>query len=104
MRAGRKFAGIGQLGLVLAGFVFLLIWMMKLIFRLYASELGNATTISAPGWLWKWGATCVIISWSWMLLTCWSLIRQARADEAEARRNLPPKLADLPPQNPENRQ
>lgn len=102
LRAGRLIAGIGQLGFVLAGFFLLLDWMLKIIHHIFEAELGTATTIGAPGWLWKWGTICVGISWSWMLITCWSLMRQAKADEKRSRQNIPPKLSELPPKAPEN--
>ena len=102
LRAGRLVAGVGQLGFVLAGFFMLLTWMLKFIYRMFAMELGETPSASPPDWLLKWGAICVGISWAWMLITCWSLMRQAKADEMNARKNVPPKLTDLPGKNSDN--
>ena len=104
LRAGRLVAGIGQLGFVLTGFVLMLTWMLKFFHRIFEMELGEAVSPSPAGWLWKWGAICVGVSWTWMLITCFRLIQQAKVDEQKARENIPPKLADLPSNTTESDQ
>jgi hypothetical protein len=60
------------------------------------SELGNDVPPPPAGWLWKWGIICIVISCIWTIYTCISMMREARANEAETRKNPPPVLSDLP--------
>lgn len=101
LRSGRIFAGVCQLGSLLAGAVLLCLWTIELGKRIIGMERGG-TTVHPAGWLWKWGTICVVISWSWMLMSCVSMVRQAKAQEAKDSQNLPPRLADLPKKNSEN--
>jgi len=101
LRAGRIFSGICQLGFVLIGIGLLCTWTVEQCYEIFLSGMGE--TASPPaGWLWKLGAACVAASWSWMLISCASLMRQAKADEIKNRQNLPPRLADLPKKKPED--
>jgi len=95
LRAGRIFAGLSQLALVLGGAFLICAWFVEKSYQIFESGMGEATSPPA-GWLWKWGTICVGISWSWMLITCASLMRQAKADEDKNPKNIPPRLADLP--------
>jgi hypothetical protein len=92
LRAGRIFSGISQLATAFAGFFLLLDWMLKWIYRVFQSQIGDALSPAPPDWLWKSGVACFVISYSWTLISCVSLMRQAKADES----NIPPKLSDLP--------
>ena len=102
LKAGRIFAGISQLLTVFAGFFLCLAWMFKWLARVIQAQIGETLPAQPAGWLWKWGAACFIVSYSWMLFSCVSLMRQAKADEDTHRQNLPPRLADLPKKSPEN--
>jgi hypothetical protein len=46
--------------------------------------------------MWQWGIVLYVVSVIWTIATGVSMVREARAHEAEVRRNTPPKLADLP--------
>ncbi|HUA66919.1 MAG TPA: hypothetical protein VMA13_00095, partial [Candidatus Saccharimonadales bacterium] len=98
LKAGRIFAGLCQLIIVFTGFFLFLAWMLEWIYRIIQAEMGE-TLLTPAGWMWKWGALCFCVSWSWMLLTCVSLMRQAKAAAEQNRQNVPPRLADLPKKN-----
>jgi hypothetical protein len=95
-KGGRKIAGFGEM-LILAVSLFLLgIWFLKWMNRIVQSEFGDMLPPVPPNWLWQWGIGLYVVSLVWTILTGISMIREARAYEAEVRRNTPPKLADLP--------
>jgi len=96
LKAGRKFAGIGEMIIVFAGLFLLFVWMLKWMNRVVQSELGNDLPPLPAASLWKWGLICIAISSIWTVITCISLIRDARACEAENGKNAPPRLSDLP--------
>jgi hypothetical protein len=100
LKAGRIFAGVCQLVCVFGGFLLLCAWMIGWIYRIFQAEIGDAVLFNPPGWLWKWGIAGFAISYAWMLMTCVSLMRQARAEEKRNRQNVPPRLADLPGKPP----
>ena len=102
LKAGRIFAGISQLLTVFAGFFLCLAWMFEWIYRIFQAQQGETLSPRPAGWLWKWGVACFIVSYSWMLVSCVSLMRQAKADEDKGRQNLPPRLADLPKKDSEH--
>jgi hypothetical protein len=93
LKAGRRFAGIAQLVTVFAGFFLLLAWMFIWIYRIYQSQIGETVLPPPPAWLWQFGLAGFIVSYVWMLLTCASLMRQARANENKIPRAVPPKLS-----------
>ena len=98
LRAGRIFSGICQLGSLLIGAILLCAWTVEQCYQIFQTGMGE--TVSPPaGWLWKWGVVCVAISWSWMLISCVSLMQQAKAEEETISKNVPPRLADLPKKN-----
>lgn len=101
LKAGRIFAGVSQLLTVFVGFFLLLTWMFKWIYRVFQAQVGETLSPQPAGWLWKWGVACFIVSYSWMLFTCVSLMRQAKVED-KAPANVPPRLADLPKKNSEN--
>ena len=103
LRAGRIFAGVGQLLFNFAGLFLIGAWLFKWIYGLFLADLGQPSPPSPAGWLWKWGAASIAISWTWMLITCANLIRQAKAEESRNSRSIPPRLADLPKNNSEQR-
>ncbi len=102
LKAGRSFAGAGQVLFNFAGLFLIGAWMYQWIHRIFQAQLGETVLINPDGWLWKWGAVSIGISWTWMLITCASLMRQAKAEEDKNRQNIPPRLADLPKKNSEN--
>jgi hypothetical protein len=95
-KAGRKFAGFGEM-FTLAACLFLLgIWSFDYMNRIIQSEMGETVPPVPPNSLWQWGICLYVISEVWTILTGVSMVREARAYEAEVRRNTPPKLAELP--------
>lgn len=95
LKAGRVFAGIGQLITVFGGFFLLCAWMLKWIYRVFQAEIGEPLSPQPANWLWEWGVAGFVISYSWMLITCAYLMRQAKTNEEKNRQNVPPRLADL---------
>jgi hypothetical protein len=91
LKGGRRLAGVSQLIIVFAGFFLLLAWMMKWFFRIVDSEIGDALPPVPATWLWMAGVICFGVSLAWMSLTCVSLVREAKKNEAT--RNIPPKLS-----------
>jgi hypothetical protein len=100
LKAGRIFAGVCQLVTVFAGFFLICAWMLKWIYRIFQAEIGAPLSPQPAGWLWEWGVAGFVISYSWMLITCVSLMRQAKANEDKSCQNVPPKLSDLPGKPP----
>ncbi len=95
-KAGRKVAGFGEMFILCAGLALLAIWFFDYINRVAQSGMGETLPPVPPGWLWQWGLGLYSVSVIWTVVTCVSMIREAKANEAEARRNTPPKLADSP--------
>jgi hypothetical protein len=95
-KAGRKIAGFGEM-LILAASIFLLgIWLFAWMNRIFQSEIGDTLPPIPANWLWQWGLGLYAVSLAWTIVTAVSVIREAKAYEAEVRRNTPPVLADLP--------
>jgi hypothetical protein len=94
LKAGRIFAGICQLVSVFAGFFLMCAWIIEWCHRIFQAQVGEPVSKNSIGWLLEWGIACFVISYGWMLLTCWSLMRQAKANEEKNRQNVPPRLAD----------
>jgi len=100
LKAGRRFTGISQLVTVFGGFFLLLAWMLKWIYRIFQAQIGETLSPPPAAWLWQLGIAGFAISYVWMLLTCASLMRQARAQENETAKTVPPRLADMPGKPP----
>jgi hypothetical protein len=96
LKAGRRLAGLGEMIIVIVGLLLLGAWFLQWMNRVVQSEIDDALPPIPPAWFWKGGVGCCIVSWVWTIITCVSLMREARAQEAENRRNTPPKLDDLP--------
>jgi hypothetical protein len=96
LKAGRIFAGLGELAIVVTGLVMLAAWFFEWMNRIVQSEIGDSLPPVPPAWLWQGGVISCVISWVWTIITCVSLMREARAYEAEVRRNTPPVLAEIP--------
>jgi hypothetical protein len=100
LKAGRIFAGVCQLVTAFGGFFLFLAWMFKWIYRIFQAQLGETVSPPPSDWLWEWGIAGFVVSYSWMLGTCVSLMRQAKANEEKTCQNVPPKLSDLPDKPP----
>lgn len=96
-KAGRTVTGFGELFVLVAGIVLLAIWFFEYMNRIFQSELGDDILPPIPAnWLWQWGLGLYVVSVIWTVGTCVSMVREARAHEAEMLRNAPPKPGDLP--------
>jgi len=102
LKAGRIVAGVCQLVTVFGGFFLCLAWMLEWIDRVIQSAIGETVPPAPADWMWKVGIAGFVISYSWMLITCVSLMREAKANEKKIRQNIPPRLADLPESNSGN--
>jgi hypothetical protein len=94
-KAGRKVAGFGEMFILVVCLFLLGLWFLKYMNRIFQSEVGDTLPPIPPNWLWQWGIGLYVVSLVWTIVTSVSVIREARAYEAEACRNTPPKLADL---------
>jgi hypothetical protein len=92
LKAGRPFAGVGEMIIVFSGLALLGTWMFEWMRRIYQSQLGDPLSPLPSAWLWKWGIGLVGLSCVWTIITCISLMREAKAYE----KNLPSRLSDLP--------
>ena len=95
-KAGRKVAGIGELVIVIAGLLLIGIWMLDWMNRIFQSQLGDSLPPVPANWLWQSGVACCVVSWIWTIVTGVSLMQEAKANEAENRLNVPPRLDDIP--------
>jgi hypothetical protein len=102
LKAGRIFAGTGQMLFNFAGLFLFGTWLFGWGRRIFQAQMGETVLSNPAGWLWKWAVVFFAISWSWMLITCISLMRQAKSDEAKNSQNVPPRLADLPRNDSDN--
>jgi hypothetical protein len=96
LKAGKIFTGIGEMVFALAGLFLLFAWMAKWIWRIVQSELDEDLSPIPATAIWESGVICVVISWVWTAITCFSLLREARIQEEKDRQNTPPRLSDLP--------
>jgi hypothetical protein len=97
LKAGRKIAGWGEFLILAAGLALLAIWFFDYMNRIFQSEAGEDVLPPVPpNWLWQWGLGLYCVSVIWTIVTGVSMVREARAHEAEVLRNTPPRLADLP--------
>jgi hypothetical protein len=95
-KGGRKIAGFGEMFIFVLCLLLLGLWFFDWMNRIMQSEIGDTLPPVPPNWLWQAGLGLYVVSLVWTIATCVSLVREARAYEAEVRRNTPPKLADLP--------
>jgi len=78
--AGRRLAGIGQLLLAVAGFVMVVGWFVLLALQLYEELINDAPPRSVAR-LGEAGAVIFLAAWLWSLVTSFSVLREARANE-----------------------
>jgi hypothetical protein len=100
LRAKRVVTGLGQLGFALTGFFLICGWMLKFFYGIFQEQLGETVSPQSTGWMWKWGAVCFGVSWLWTFITCVSLYRRAKAHEQAMRENPPPRILEVPPNQP----
>jgi hypothetical protein len=92
LKAGKTLTGIGELIFSIGGFLLLLSWMITWMGRILQSEMDERMWPVPSAWLWRTGVICIVISWIWTAITCFSLMREAKAYE----QSLPPRLSELP--------
>jgi hypothetical protein len=99
LMGGRILPGLGQLLLALAGFVFVMLWFVRLMKEYYNvpyDEGAVAPTVSFKGYFLS-GAFLFAASWLWSLLTSLSLMRDAKAPEPMPPGSTPPQITNQPP-------
>lgn len=94
LKAGRVFTGIAQLAMAFGGFFLCMAWILKWIYRIFQTQAGETLSPMPAAWLLKAGIAGFIVSYLWMLCTCASLMREARANEQKTQENIPPRLDD----------
>ena len=94
-KAGRKIAGAAEMIIVFAGLALLGVWFLQWMNRVIQSELDESLPPVPAAWLWRWGIGLIGVSCVWTVVTCVSIMRQARAYENELSQNTPPRLADV---------
>lgn len=87
--AGRWIAGSGQLILALTGFGFFVVWFAKTMVQYYGM-ITNDAPVTPVGWIGLTGLWIFVAAWLWSLVTSFSLLREARQNEAAL--PVPPKL------------
>jgi hypothetical protein len=100
LKARRIFAGSCQLALAIASCVLICAWVAGWSYRIYLAQIDETIPQDSSGWLLKWGVICFGVSWLWALITCVSLVLQAKAAERKNPQKVPPRLADLPDKPP----
>jgi hypothetical protein len=95
LKARRIFEGICQLLLAIASCFLVCAWVIGWSYRIYQAQIGETVSQNSSGWLLKWGIICFGVSWLWALITCASLVLQAKAAERKTPQKVPPRLADL---------
>jgi hypothetical protein len=96
LQAGKRLAGTMELWLALGGFFLLVFWMFKWMIRIAQSEMDEDLSPVPSSWIWESGVICIVIAWIGTMVSCFHLMREARAYEAEIHKNPPPVLSDLP--------
>jgi hypothetical protein len=94
LKARRIFTGVCQLTLAIASCLLICAWVIGWSYRIYLAQNDEAIPQDSSGWLLKWGIIFFGGSWSWALITCVSLVLQAKAAEHVNSKNVPPRLAD----------
>lgn len=103
LKARRIFAGVCQLSLAIAGCFLIGAWVIGWSYRIYLAQIDETIPQNSPSWLLKWGVICFGVSWLWALITCVSLVLQAKATERRKSKEIPPKLVDLSDKPPKLR-
>jgi hypothetical protein len=94
LKARRMFAGTCQLTLAIASCFLIGAWVVGWSYQIFQAQISETIPKTSPGWLLKWGVVCFGLSWLWALITCVSLVLQAKAAERGNPRKIPPRLED----------
>ncbi len=89
LMAGRRWVGLGQFVLALAGFGLFVAWFVLLALQVY-NALVNGEESHSVARLGEFGAVLFAAAWFWSLITSLGILREARA--LERRPGLPPVL------------
>jgi hypothetical protein len=81
LMAGRWMEGIGQLILAVIGFCLVIAWFFFYMLQFY-QQLNSDASAKSVAWLGEAGAVIFAVAWLWALVTSLSLLRKARANEA----------------------
>lgn len=76
LRAGRRWAGAGQIILVLVGSAMVFVWFYREMAQYYGMMFGDVKPL-ADGWIGETGGILFAVSWVWALGTSISLFREA---------------------------
>ena len=96
-KAGRRFAGFGEVVILVASLSLFAVWFFGYMNRVFQSEMGDDTLPPVPPkWLWQLGIVLYVVSVIWTIVTSFSMLREAWAAEKENNQNAPPRLSDLP--------
>lgn len=91
LKAGRWWAGIGQICFVVAGSGLLLLWLYRVLSQYYGQMFGDVQP-QASGWIGATGGVLFSISWLWAGITSLSLFREASKARPLAPPVLPPPV------------
>ena len=80
---GRRFEGIGQLILAVAGVLMVVGWFVHLTLDAYHQIMTGATESSPRSRLGPAGGITFVVAWLWSLVTSLSLLREARRNDGE---------------------
>lgn len=69
--------GLAQLTLAFAGFGFVLVWFLAVMWQYYG-QISGSVTVKPVGWIGLVGAVLFLAAWLWSLVTSLGLIQQAR--------------------------
>ena len=78
---GRRFEGIGQLILAVAGVLMVVGWFVHLTLDAYHQIMAGAAGSSPRSRLGPAGGITFVLAWLWALVTSLSLLREARRNE-----------------------
>ncbi len=84
LMAGRYVAGVGQILLALVGFGLVVAWFVTLITQIY-QQVDTDAPLRTVAWLGEAGGATFVAAWLWSLVTSVSLLREARANETDAK-------------------
>jgi hypothetical protein len=89
--AGRRWVGVGQLLLFLAGFVIFMFWFGALMKQMYA-EMVNYAPHHSVAWVGEVSVLLCGVSWVWSLFTSLSILHEGRQTGDTQPPPLPPEV------------
>jgi hypothetical protein len=99
LMAGRGIAGMGQLLLAVAGFVFVMVWFCDVMIQFYGQIDGDVPP-HPVGWIGELGAILFGAAWLWALVTSISLVARAKSEEPAVLQTVAPPRANPPAKPP----